>query len=334
MPQAVPLLQFTTHGIYCAQADIYIDPWHPGFKAIITHAHADHARYGQTQYLAHHDSAPIMRQRLGQDITLQTVAYNEPVHINGVQFSLHPAGHIPGSAQVRVAYKGEVWVASGDYKLHNDGLSTPFEPVRCHRFITESTFGLPVFQWPEPAQVMAQINQWWQENQAAGKVSLLGGYALGKAQRLLCGLDPLLGPIFVHGAIWNVHQALVAHGIELPQVQRVDPALPKKAYENAMVLATPSALSTPWAKRFQPFSTAFASGWMALRGTKRRRAADRGFVLSDHADWQELNTAVKATGAETVYVTHGYSSIFSKWLTDQGLQAIEIDTLFEGEVEE
>lgn len=325
------LLTFNERGIYCPPADVYIDPWRPVRRAIITHAHADHARPGHGAYLAHHYSASMLRQRLGQGIELQTVGYGSPVYIRGVQFSLHPAGHIPGAAQVRVEYRGEIWVVSGDYKLEVDGLSTPFEPVRCHHFITECTFGLPVYRWPQPAKVVAAINDWWQSNRAAGKVSLLAGYSLGKAQRLLQGLDPGIGPIFTHGAVENVNEVLRRDGHRLPLTRRITGRSQKKEWEGALVVAPPSAIGTPWSRKLGPVSTAFASGWMALRGTRRRRAADRGFVVSDHADWPGLQKAVRETGAEHVYATHGYTHIFSRWLREQGLDAQPVETLYEGE---
>jgi putative mRNA 3-end processing factor len=325
------LLIFNERGIYCPPADVYIDPWRPVRRAIITHAHADHARPGHQAYLAHHLSAAVLRQRLGKGIRLQTIGYGKKLSIRGVQFSLHPAGHIPGSAQVRVEYRGAIWVVSGDYKLEIDGLSTPFEPVPCHHFITECTFGLPVYRWPRPAEVEAAIKAWWQANRAAGKVSLLAGYSLGKAQRLLQGLDPAIGPIFTHGAVENVNEVLRRDGHRLPPTQRITGRSQKKEWAGALVIAPPSAIGTPWSRKLGVVSTAFASGWMALRGTRRRRAADRGFVVSDHADWPGLQTAVRETGAQHVYATHGYTDIFSRWLREQGLDAQPVETLYEGE---
>jgi putative mRNA 3-end processing factor len=325
------LLEFTSKGIYCQQADIYIDPWQPVERAIITHAHGDHARRGSKFYLAHHTSAHILRHRLGEDISLETAGYNQPVYINGVQLSLHPAGHIIGSAQIRLEYEGEIWVASGDYKTEPDFISQPFEPVKCHTFITESTFGLPVYQWKPQPQVMNEINQWWQENKSQDKISIVFAYSLGKAQRILCNLDNSIGNVFVHGAIWNTNEALKKDGAIIPPAIRVSRELTKDAYRGGIVIAPPSAMATPWLKKFHPYATAAASGWMTLRGAKRRKALDRGFVLSDHADWNGLNTAIEATGAERVYVTHGYKSAFARYLNEKGIEAHEADTLYEGE---
>jgi putative mRNA 3-end processing factor len=287
MPRS-PLLEFTDRGIYCPAADVYIDPWRPVERALITHGHSDHSRWGHKYYLCTEEAEPVIRHRL-RDIRTETVTYGEPRTIRGVQFSFHPAGHIPGSAQIRVEYQGEVWVVSGDYKLEDDGLSTPFEPVRCHRFITECTFGLPVYKWKPQEEVFAAMNGWWRKNAADGKVSVLTGYALGKAQRLIQGLDTGIGPIFTHGAVENTNQVLRGQGIRLADTTRVTRERKKADFKGGIVIAPPSALGSSWMRKFAPYSTAMASGWMSLRGARRRRAADRGFVLSDHADWDGLN---------------------------------------------
>ncbi len=324
------MLRFDAQGIYCEQADLYIDPWLPVNKAIITHAHADHARPGSKAYCCHHDSVSILKLRLGADIRVEGVAYGEVFTVNGVHISLHPAGHIIGSAQVRLEYQGEVWVVSGDYKLQADGVSVPFEPLRCHHFITESTFGLPVYKFPQPAAVHEAINTWWRDNAAAGINSVIIGYALGKAQRILAHLDPDAGPVYTHGAVDNIHTLLAAQGLVLPPARRVTPDMQKKDIQGAMIIAPPSAIGTSWMNRFAPFSLGICSGWMQLRGTRRRRSADRGFILSDHADWDQLNEAVKATGAEHVYVTHGYKPVYARWLREAyGLDAAEAETLYD-----
>ncbi|TNF58741.1 MAG: ligase-associated DNA damage response exonuclease [Rhodobacteraceae bacterium] len=325
-----PVLTFTDRGIYCPAGDFHIDPWRPVPRALITHGHSDHARAGHAAYLATDLAAPVLRHRLGE-IALETVRYGEVRRIGGAEVSFHPAGHVPGSAQIRVAVGGEVWVVSGDYKLADDGLSTPFEPLRAHAFITESTFGLPVFRWAPQAQVAEQINTWWRDCLAEGRTPLLGAYALGKAQRLLSLLDPAIGPILTHGAIEATTRVLRGQGLALPDTVQVTPDTRAADHPGALVLATPSAFGTPWARRFGPVSTGFASGWMQLRGVRRRRAADRGFVISDHADWDGLNLAIRETGAEKVFVTHGYTEIFAQWLRTQGLDARVVPTEFSGE---
>ncbi|MEM9834889.1 MAG: ligase-associated DNA damage response exonuclease [Bacteroidota bacterium] len=327
------LLTFTDRGIYCARADVYIDPWKPVRRALITHGHSDHARWGHQAYLCTESSAPVMRYRLG-NVQIQTIAYGKIITINGVKFSFHPAGHIIGSAQIRAEYRGEIWVASGDYKLEDDGISEAFEPVKCQHFITESTFGLPVYRWRDQAEVLADINDWWRNNQAADKVSMLTTYALGKAQRLLRGLDPSIGTIYTHGAVENTNEVIRRQGIELPDTVRVTAAIPKKAYRGQLVLTTPGSVGQPWAKKFSPMSLGAASGWMTLRGARRRRGADRGFILSDHADWPGLLRAIAATGAENIYVTHGYTAIFSRYLREQGYNAVPLETAYGEELEE
>jgi putative mRNA 3-end processing factor len=327
------MITFNDNGIYCAQAGIYIDPWKPVDKAIITHAHSDHARWGMKSYLAHEQAVPVMRLRLGADINVSSVKYNEPVIINGVKISFHPAGHIWGSAQVRLEYKGEIWVVSGDYKLQPDGISVPFEHIKCHSFITESTFGLPVYKFPKTEDVHADINAWWRKNRDEGKNSVILAYALGKAQRVLKHLDTSIGPIYTHGAVDNINKLYTDNNIGLlPFAQRIDSTVNRKEIKGAMIIAPPSADGTPWLRSLQPSKTGICSGWMQLRGTRRRRGADRGFVMSDHADWDQLNLAVTETGAENIYVTHGYKSIYAKWLsTNYGLNAVEVETLYTGE---
>ncbi|KQI71030.1 mRNA 3'-end processing factor [Loktanella sp. 5RATIMAR09] len=324
------VLTFTDRGIYCPAGDFYIDPWRPVDRALITHGHSDHARWGMKRYLATTGTAPVMRHRLG-DITLETTDYGVETRIGDATVSFHPAGHVPGSAQIRVAVKGEVWVVSGDYKTVADGLSEPFEPVPCHAFITECTFGLPIFKWTPQDILARQINDWWAANAAAGRTSILGAYALGKAQRLLTTVNPDIGPILTHGAIENTNTVLRGQGFTLPETTLVTAETTHKTHPGALVLATPSALGTPWARKFGTASTAFASGWMALRGVRRRRAADRGFIVSDHADWQGLNSAIKATGATKIFATHGYTGAFQKWLSSQGYDAHIVSTDYQGE---
>ncbi len=326
------VLTFTERGIYCPAADVYIDPWKPVDKALVTHGHADHARPGMGRYLATESAAPVIRHRLGE-VRLETVRYGQVTRIGGADISFHPAGHVPGSAQIRVEVGGEVWVVSGDYKLEVDQVSEPFEPVKCHTFITECTFGLPVFNWDDPATINDEINRWWAANAAAGRFSICGAYSLGKAQRILAALDTSIGPILTHGAIEKTNAVLRGQGIDLPETILVTPDLDVKAHAGAFVLAPPAAMASDWARRFRPASTAFASGWMALRGIRRRRAADRGFVLSDHADWRGLNRAVAETGAERVFVTHGYTSVFRRWLAEQGYDAGIVSTQFGTEEE-
>lgn len=327
-----PLLAFNEKGIYCSQAKVYLDPWKPVDKAIISHGHADHSRWGHKKYITHHSNVPIIKHRLG-DIRASGREWGETFTINNVKFSLHPAGHIIGSSQIRVEYKGEIWVFTGDYKTEDDGVAVPFEPIKCHSFITECTFGLPAFKWVPQRQVMVDINNWWQQNKEEGRTSILFGYSLGKAQRLLKNLDPSIGPIYTHGAIENMTEVL-RDQLSFPATTRITRKIKKEEIKGNIVLAPPSAHGSTWIRKMVPFVTASASGWMNFRGARRRRAIDKGFVLSDHCDWQGLLSSIKATGCEKVICTHGYTDIFSRYLKEQGYDARTEETQYEGEMGE
>jgi putative mRNA 3-end processing factor len=329
----MPLIEFTDKGLFCRQGNFYIDPWKPVDRAVITHAHSDHARPGSGNYLCHHLTRPLLQLRLG-DNNYQSTDWNEPVFMNGVRLSLHPAGHIIGSAQVRMEYNGEVWVATGDYKTENDGLSGAFEPVRCHVLISESTFGLPIYKWKKQPEIFDNIRSWITDNRAAKKTSILIAYSLGKAQRVLPALSELGIKIYAHGAVYNVHQALVNSGWKLPELIRVMPDTPKEEMAGNIVIAPPGADGSPWMKKFYPYSVGVCSGWMQVRGNARRRNTDAGFALSDHADWDGLLQAVKASGAQKVFATHGFQAAFSRYLNEQGIEAAEVKTEYGGEEEE
>lgn len=321
-----PLLEFTDKGIYCSAAKVYLDPWKPVDRAIITHGHADHSRWGHKAYLTHHNNVHIIKHRLG-DISVTGKAWGETFSINNVKFSLHPAGHIIGSSQVRIEHKDEVWVFTGDYKTEDDGISTPYEVVKCDTFITECTFGLPAFKWTPQHEVMSAVNNWWATNKAEGKTSVLFGYSLGKAQRLLKYLDPEIGTIYTHGAIENMTNVLRPL-VDFPETHLITADTKKQDLLGNIVLAPSSAHGSTWIRKMVPYVTASASGWMAFRGARRRRAIDKGFVLSDHCDWDGLLSSIKATGAEKVICTHGYTDIFSRYLKELGYDARTEDTQY------
>ena len=328
------MLRITDRGLYCEAGDFHIDPWLPADRAVITHAHGDHARWGSRSYLGSREGERVLRTRLGAGARIRTADWGEAVQINGVRISLHPAGHILGSAQVRVEHGGEVWVVSGDYKTEPDPTCTPFEPVRCHTFVTESTFGLPIYRWAPQAEVFAEVRAWWRANREAGRASVLFGYALGKAQRLLAGvLGAEEGPIFTHGAVERLNGDYRESGIALPPTTYAGAAPRSQDWSGALIVAPPSAAGSPWIRRFGAASTAFASGWMRIRGARRRRSVDRGFVLSDHVDWPALLDAVDATGADRVWVTHGYREPVVRWLREHGLEAEAVVSRWEGEPE-
>jgi len=328
------LLQVNEHGLYCEVGGFYVDPWQPVDQAVITHAHSDHARRGCGSYLTALPGEVLLRHRLGTGAAIRGLPYGESIQIDGVHVSFHPAGHLLGSAQVRLEHAGEIWVVSGDYKLQADPTCEPFEPVKCHVFLTEATYGLPVFRWPSPEGVFAEINDWWAGNRDAGRTSVLFGYALGKAQRLLAGVDSSLGPIVAHGAVADLVPAYVAAGVQLPEVYRAEPQWVQAVRGRGLLVAPPSAIGTPWLRKFGPICTAFASGWMQIRGTRRRRSLDRGFVLSDHADWDGLLMAVRETGAERIGVSHGFAAPLVRWLNEEGWQSWVVPTRFETEDEE
>ncbi|WP_126245152.1 ligase-associated DNA damage response exonuclease [Chitinophaga rhizosphaerae] len=328
-----PVLTFTEGGIYCPAGDFYIDPWKPADRAVITHAHSDHARLGSRHYLCTNDSVPLLRLRLGKDISVQGAGWGETVRIGGAEVSLYPAGHMIGSAQVKVTVGGQSWVASGDYKTENDGISGAFEPVKCHTFITESTFGLPIYRWRPQTAIFSDIEGWMRENEAAGKQSILVAYSLGKAQRLLYNLAHTGKRFFVHGAIYNAHQSLLSAGWPLPAVELITPETNKSEMKNQLIIAPPSAADSAWMKKFSPYSLGVCSGWMQVRGNTRRMNADAGFAISDHADWPGLLQTIRQTGAEKVFVTHGFSSVLARFLQENDLPAEAVRTAFGGEEE-
>ena len=328
------LISTTEHGLYCALGDFYIDPWKPVERAVVTHAHADHARPGSTSYLTTTVGAPLLERRVQAGAKIDSLPYGEAVRMGEVSVSLHPAGHVLGSAQVRLEHAEHgVWVIGGDYKTAPDPTCATFEPVACDVFVSESTFGLPVFVWQGEDDLVRDILAWWAANQAVGKTSMLYAYALGKAQRLLAGIGAgALGPIAVHGAVHKLNGAYAEAGVELPAAVYASPEAAKEIKGSGLVVAPPSASGTPWTRKFGPQSSGFASGWMRMRGPRRRRGFDHGFVMSDHADWAGLLMAIEACGAQRVLVTHGYIDPLVRYLKEErGLDAQPLATAFGGD---
>jgi putative mRNA 3-end processing factor len=325
MPE--PLVTSTDDGLFCAAGGFHIDPWRPVARALVTHAHGDHAHPGCGSYLTAAAGMALVGLRVGAPVS--GVAYGEELTLGGTRVSLHPAGHLLGSAQVRIERDGEVWVVGGDYKTAPDPTCAPFIPLRCHVFISESTFGLPIYRWAPAPAVFAEIADWWRGNQAQERTSVLFAYALGKAQRLLAGIDAALGPILAHGAVQRFLPAYRAAGVMLPETVGLERIAEVRG--RGLVIAPPSAANSVWLRRFGDCSTAFASGWMQVRGNRRRRNLDRGFVLSDHADWSGLIATVRATGAERVLVTHGQVPTLVRWLRENGWDAEALLTRFDAE---
>jgi len=283
-------------------------------------------------YLTATPGIGVVRERVGKDAVIEGVEFGESRRIGDVAVSFHPAGHLLGSGQIRVEHRGEVWVVTGDYKTAADVSCESFESVQCDTLITESTFGLPVYNWPEPDAVFRQINEWWRANQEEGRTSVLFAYALGKAQRVLCGLDSSIGPIGVHGAVEKLNPHYRAAGRPLPETIPANAETKELLKGKGIIIAPGSAQNTPWIRRFAPYSLGFASGWMAVRGKRRRQALDRGFVLSDHVDWSGILQTIEASGASRVGVTHGYAQPLIRWLKEErGLEAYEVPTRFQSE---
>jgi len=326
-----PLITVTANGLYCRAGDFYIDPWQPVRTAVITHAHADHLRAGSEGYILARPGLGIARQRLGDDAGITPVEYGVPLTFGPATVSLHPAGHILGSAQVRIEHEGTVWVVSGDYKRQADPTCAAFEVVSCDSFISEATFALPVYRWPTPAQVAEEIFRWWRTNRERGIASVLFCYALGKAQRVLAELRAFTDePVYLHGAVASLVEVYRSAGVLMLPTRQVGTER-KTDYRGALILAPPGAIGSPWMRRFGEHSTGFCSGWMRVRGDRRRRGYDRGFVLSDHADWPALIDTCKATGAKRILLTHGYSDGLSRYLNEQGIAAGALQTHFGGE---
>ncbi len=325
------LITLTDRGLYCKRGDFYVDPWKPVAKAILTHAHADHTYRGNQDYLVPAEGERLSRIRLGDDAIISSQKYGKEIDINGVKVSFHPAGHVLGSAQVKVEYRGEIWVCSGDYKLMPDATCEPFEPVKCHHFITEATFGLPIYRWQPTEFIFEDINTWWRKNREKGKASVIFAYSLGKSQRVMNGIDRTIGKIFTHGAVERLTEAYREEGVDLPETQYVGSVENKKDFVGSLIVAPPGSHGSTWMKRFGTHSTGFASGWMMVRGARRQRAVDRGFVLSDHADWPELLQAIKSSEAETVYVTHGFSEEVVRYLNETGFNATPLKTQYVGD---
>lgn len=328
------VLQETAHGLYCPGGDFYVDPWAPVARALITHAHGDHARPGSATYLSTPETAVILKRRLGPETSLESVACGQRLRIRDVTVSFHPAGHVLGSAQIRIEGAGGVWVVAGDYKRAADPTCAPFEPLTCDTFITESTFGLPLYRWDDTAVVMRDIHSWWLKNQESQKTSVIFCYTLGKAQRLLAELATLTDrPIYVHGMMLGMIEAYRECGVRLPDVRTVieSSGRSRTSFAGELVLAPLSARGTPWMRRLGTHSDAFASGLMRVRGVRRQRAYDRGFVISDHADWPALLETIRQSGASQVLATHGHAEPLARHLRAQGLEAGTVRTAWEGE---
>lgn len=327
--RSVAMLRPSPLGLVCDAGRFHIDPVAPVPLAVITHAHRDHLTSGIGRVICAADGLPLLRRRLGPDVAIEARAFGESFRLGDVDVSLHPSGHVLGSAQVRLAHTSRtsaddsgVWVVSGDYKTHPDQTCTPLEVVPCDVFVTEATFALPIYRWARPEAVLGEIRGWLDANRQDGRTSILLAYALGKAQRLIAALAPHLDePVLAHGAVVAACEAYREAGVALPDVTYIDEAMRGAAVAGRVVVAPPTVLGSPWMKRFPRASVAMVSGWMRVRGRRRWKGVDRGFVLSDHADWRGLLDTIAATGARRVLTTHGYADVLARYLREQGLDA-------------
>ena len=327
----MPLLTFTNKGIYCPQADVYIDPNRKVARALITHGHSDHARSGHKSYLCTHETLPILKLRLGRNLPASGIDYGENISINGVNFSFHPAGHVIGSAQIRAEYRGEIWVASGDYKVENDGISGAFEPISCHHFITECTFGLPIYKWAKQKIIFDQINKWWQANAEEGTTSMINAYSLGKAQRIIQNVDHSIGAIYTHPTVESTNKAFRDYGIAIKPTTVLSKKLTTEDLSKSLIISPSGGLTDEYLRIAKEVRTALVTGWMVNKARKNQSNIDRGFALSDHADWNGIIGAIEATGAQNIYPTHGYTASLSRWLNDQGYNSNSVEDNIERE---
>jgi putative mRNA 3-end processing factor len=330
------LIAPSAEGLLCPPGGFHVDPWGAAATAVITHVHGDHLIPGSARYVCAAPSLPFARKRLGPEAVVEGVPYGQRFRLGEVNVSFHPAGHVLGSAQVRMEAGGEVWVVSGDYKRASDPTCAPFEVVPCDVFVTEATFALPLYRWHQPRAVVSEILAWWDGNRAAGVASVLFAYAMGKAPRILCELAALTDPgrtVMVHGAVGALVDLYRDAGVVMLPTALVSETARGRSFAGELVLAPPAAGGSTWMRRFGPHETAFASGWMRVRGTRRRKGFDRGFVLSDHADWPALLRTIEETGARRVLVTHGYADELSRFLRERGYETSVFPTPFQGEAD-
>ncbi|HBP57246.1 MAG TPA: ligase-associated DNA damage response exonuclease [Verrucomicrobiales bacterium] len=318
------LIRPTPSGLYCEQGDFYIDPKRKVNRAVITHAHSDHARRGSEKYLCSKSSEPLLRLRLGKSISIQALEYGISTSICGVIISFHPAGHILGSAQVRIAYKGEVWVVSGDYKTYPDPTCAPFEPLSCHTFISECTFGYPIYRWPDPNHEWNRLENWWKTNREAGLSSVINAYSLGKAQRILNALKDSEQTVLVHSAILSFLPFYISEGVLFPKVMEATPENIIRYRDQALIISPPSSRMEKSLGDSCSWQSLDVSGWNQIRSQKRKKNLPNGLIVSDHANWEGLCQAIQATEAEQTFLTHGDGSVLSRWLTEKGLSVSQL----------
>ncbi len=316
------LLRPDAGGLYCEAGDFWIDPLKPVGRAIVTHAHADHARSGSGDYHTATENLPILSARIGEGAPHHGHEWEKPFELGATRVTLFPAGHIFGSSWVRIESDGDTWGVSGDFKRAPDPTCRSFQPAPVDVWLTECTFGLPVYRWPQPEQVIDEIHAWWQDCRRDNRPAVLFCYALGKAQRVLAELAGRTDqPVWLHGAMRPLVDAYRQAGVEMLPTRMVSDAEKGEKFGGQLVLAPPSAAGSTWMRRFPRHASGFVSGWMRIRGNRRRRGYDRGFVMSDHADWPALVDTVADMGAARVVTIHGNGEALAGYLHSQGLQA-------------
>lgn len=328
MTNELGLIQNTPKGLYCPLADVFIDPQKPVTRALITHGHSDHAVTGHRYYLCTKLTEAVIKLRLGSFIQTQVVGFGERITINNVHFSFHPAGHIPGSAQIRIEHKGEVWVITGDYKTEPDKVSGDYELLKCDTFITETTFALPIYQWQPQSHIMNEILNWYKYNLTLGKSTIVLAYALGKSQRIIQNIPDEI-PIYTHTTVEDTNKVLREAGLKLRKTIQINSRVSKKDIQRGIVIAPSSILNTPLMRSLESPGLGYASGWMALSRFRKQQAATAGFVLSDHVDWNELNLVIHECGAENIWLMHGYTKEYKQYLTAIGKNVTDIGSHFQ-----
>lgn len=331
------MLELTPVGLYCPKGNFYIDPMYPVENALITHAHSDHAREGSRNYFAHHATMAIMNSRFSRwDEVYHPTDYEDYFQLGPVKCSFHPAGHVLGSAQIRLEYNGEVWVVSGDYKRDPDQTCKPYQPIKCDVFITETTFALPIFRWEKTEDVVIRIQEWIRQSHELDRIPILYAYSLGKTQRLLVELAKAGQENFViHSSADKICRIYRDQGIPIPHYEIFSDRMAPLDITNKVLIFPPMMQRSKFVRRYKNLSEALVSGWMALRGTRRRRGVERGFVLSDHADWPSLCRTVRGSGAKKVFSTHGYTDVFARFVSESfKTEASELNVLRERSEEE
>ena len=310
------LISQKSQGLYCESANIWIDPYKSVEKAIITHAHSDHFTNGCREYICSIETGLLLKKRFGNNINLKTVEYDKKFLINGINFSLHPSGHILGSSQIKIMTDSETWLITSDFKRQKDKTCKSYERLKTDFLICESTFGLPIFNWESTNKIIDKITKW--VNQSEDSTSILFCYSLGKAQRLLSELNRQnFKNIYVHKSINNINTIYKNLGIELEEAKIFDNNLEINNLKDCLLLLPPSLNNQNFLKKFKRFQTGFASGWMSIRALKKRSGFDKGFTISDHADWNGLIKTIKESEAKRVFLNHGDGESLANFLRDK-----------------